>query len=136
MPAALLTSQCLPSMQLSCICTLTVSLVYATTNFQMKLMLFAFFHKLKKIALFAVMDFKGFHGFWTLTLFILATIAIQCRSEVYSLAQHLSAVCSSRRVMHHRCKKVNVKTCCHEEKCSLSLMLGFSHEMKAVTGGH
>lgn len=70
------------------------------------------------------MDFKGFHGFWTVTLFILATIAIQCRSEVYSLAQHLSAVCSSRSVMHHRCKKVNVKTCCHEEKCSLSLSWG------------
>lgn len=26
--------------------------------------------------------------------------------------------------MHHRCKKVNVKTCCHEEKCSLSLSWG------------
>lgn len=47
-----------------------------------------------------------------------------------SLAQHLSAICSIHCVVHHLYKQVNVNRCCHEEKCSPTIM-DFSHQIKS-----
>lgn len=94
------------------------------------------FQKLRKKKCFVCChQLESFSWFWTRTLFTLANVAAHCRSEVYWLARHLWAVCSSRCVMHHLWKKVNVNTRCHGEKRSLRYV-GFSQQMKAVTGRH